>query len=211
MHLYKAKSFNGHLHYILWEIHETEDELRKDITLHPSDRLRMEKLTHPEKIREFLALRCCLKYYFGENPEVFYTAEGKPYLENGPPISFTHTAGFAGLVVGKKLPVGLDLEVHRDSIERIAPKFLRDDEKTTIDHNNRTAHITYYWGAKEVLVKIEGNRRLHFRKQLRISPFIYRDYAHTTAVFSGESSRAKYQLYFEKHQNLYLTYGWKVN
>ena len=60
-------------------------------------------------------------------------------------------------------------------------------------------------------MKIEGNRKLHFKKQLRISPFLYRDFTNTTAVYINDAGMSKYQLYFEKLENLYLTYGWKVN
>ncbi|MGB0177027.1 MAG: 4'-phosphopantetheinyl transferase family protein [Owenweeksia sp.] len=211
MPLFKVKSFKSHMHYIVWQISETEEELRREIKLYPTDHARLEKLKHPEKIKEFLALRCCLRHFFGENPEICYTPNGKPFLKNGPSVSFSHTSGFAGVAIGEGLDVGLDLEIHRESIQRIAPKFMREDENITLDPDHLTAHITYYWGAKEVLVKIEGDRKLHFKKQLRISPFLYRNHAYTTAVLSNGANLRKYQLYFEKHENLYLTYGWKVN
>lgn len=211
MPLYQAKSLNNHLSYIIWHIDESEEELREKIVLHPSDQKKLETLTHPAKIKEFLALRCCLSYHFGTNPEVWYTDKGKPYLQDLGFISFSHTQGYAGIIHSDTLEVGMDLEVHRKSIQRIAPKFLRREEARTIDPLHRTGHIIYYWGAKETLLKIEGNRQLNFKQQLRIHPFLYRDQQSTVGRLWNDSGSRNFRLYFEKSGPLYLTYGWKIN
>ncbi len=210
MPLYQTLSHKDIVKITLWQINETEEELKEQVHLFPADLERMDKIKHPVKIREFLALRCCLKQHFGENLPVFYTPEGKPYLKNGNHISFSHTHDFAGIVVSSGNEVGIDLEAHRDGIQRIAPKFLRPEEKLSSDPAHHTGHITFYWGAKEVMVKIEGNRRLNFKNQLQVKPFDYQDKTSTEAFFEGSASKGHYRLYFEKLENLYLTYGWKV-
>lgn len=194
---------------ILWKIDENEDYFHQMIALHPSDRQRLQRFSNEKKRKEFLALRCCLKDYFGNNPPVFYTDQGKPYLKNGYFISFSHTTGFAGIIVSKTCKVGIDLELFREGIKRIAHKFMRDEENKTLSKTNEVSHLTHYWGAKEVMVKITGDRRHDFRKELLICPFHYGYPGHTTGIISARDYKKEVLLFFENIDNLYLTYGWE--
>ena len=193
---------------LIWQIEESEEELKKGIVLHPSDSLKLSQLNYPDKRKEFLALRQCLRVYFGFNPEVFYQKEGKPYLNNNNNISFTHTRNYAAIIVSKKLNVGIDLESYREGIRRVAPKFMLDDGIQSLSKENEVEHLTQYWGAKEVVVKIEGNRRLDFKKDIIVPPFTYHDHHETEAKLVNNGNPKTYELHFSYFKPLTLTYGW---
>ncbi len=194
---------------ILWKITEKEDELKQQITLHQSDSERFKRFTHENKRKEFLALRCCLNKYFGQNPEVFYTADGKPYLKNGHYISFSHSRHYAGIMVSKTAEVGIDLELYREGILRIAHKFMRPEEDSSLQENTKIEHTTYYWGAKEVMVKITGDRKHNFLKELLVKPFDYAENTISTGFINAKEYSKEVCLHFEKMGELFITYGWE--
>lgn len=202
----KSTSFNATI--ILWKIDESEEELKKGIILSDDETFKLDKITHPHKRKEFLALRCCLKEFYGQNPEVHYHDTGKPYLVNGDYVSFSHTKNFAGIIQSTSANIGLDLELKRERILRIAHKFMSDIEEKSIDEKTRIEHLTYYWGAKEVLVKITGNRHLNFIQQLHIKPFKYKENTKTTGKVVEQHLVRESEIHFEKMDELYLTYGY---
>lgn len=209
MPLFIRKEIDSTATLLLWKITETEQELFHQITLRPSDKERFKRFTHENKRKEFLALRCLLCQYFGVNPEVFYTADGKPYLKNNHFISFSHSRQYAGIIVSKSVEVGLDLELYREGILRIAHKFMRQEEDASINEDTRVAHTTYYWGAKEVMVKITGDRKHNFLTELSVNPFEYSVKTESKGLIKTKTYSKEVCLYFEKQEDLFITYGWE--
>lgn len=210
MPLYQRFIISESTSIIIWKIEETEDELLKGIEMHTSDAERFQKFTNPKKRNEFLALRQCLAVYFGFNPPVHYNENGKPLLENGYHISFSHTEGFAGIIVCNQSPVGIDLELFRDRIKRISHKFLRLEEKKSILPETEVGHMTLYWGAKEVMVKITGNRRLNFINELAVTPFPFDNNSETSGTITTNEYSKNVKLFFRCIDNLHITYGWEI-
>lgn len=210
MPLYQRFNISESSSIIIWKIEETEDELMLGIEMHASDKERFQQFTNPKKRNEFLALRQCLVEYFGQNPEVHYNKDGKPFLKNGYHISFSHTDGYAGMIVCDKNPVGIDLELFRERIKRIAHKFLREEEKNSINDTSEVGHLTLYWGAKEVMVKITGNRRLNFINELSVEPFPYQANCETSGSIITTDYHKKIRLFFKSIEDLHITYGWEI-
>lgn len=210
MPLYQRINISENSSIIIWKIEEDEQQLLSGIQIHPSDQSRLEKFTNPKKRNEFLALRQCLKVYFNHNPEVLYTLDGKPYIENGHYISFSHTDGFAAAIICENNKVGIDLELFRDRILRIAHKFLRPEEKESIQESTEVGHTTLYWGAKEVMVKITGNRKLNFINELFVKPFPFDNNTETSGKIITRDYHKNVKLYFKCIEGLHITYGWEI-
>ena len=213
MPVFKEKKLNDKLNYILWEITEPLEELRLNLNLSAADLLRLSGFSHIQKQREFLAIRQCLKTYFGYCPDVMYTRNGKPLLKSeGLDVSFSHTRNYAAVLIGENTPfIGIDIETPRKTIERIASKFMREEEKETLSEVNTINHLLQYWGSKEVIVKIEDNKRLGFKSEIHVEPFIYEPFTSTNAILKQQGSIEKYYIGFEEHSPLILTYGWKID
>lgn len=210
MALLKTLNFDPVARVYLWKIEESLEDLLQGITLHDSDRQKFETIRHPEKQREFLGLRHCLKAHFGENPPVHYQDSGKPYLEASEFISFSHTHGYSAAIISNGLNVGLDLELYRPGIRKVAPKYMREEEGRTLSESKDVEHLLSYWGAKEVMLKITGNRKLDFRKQLRVNPFHYDVFKQTQGNVYANGSSMGVRIYFRELGDLFVTLGWEM-
>ncbi len=211
MPLLKTLNFDPIATVYLWQIEESVDELLQSVVLHPSDQKRFDSLNHIDKQREFLALRSCLAQHFGENPEVLYYDSGKPYLATEEKLSFSHTKGYSAVIISRDLEVGLDLELFRPGIRKVARKYMREEEKHTILEGSDVEHLLYYWGAKEVMVKITGDRRLDFKKQLRVKPYSHREFQTSDGAVYYSDHHKPVRFIFRHVGELYITLGWEWN
>lgn len=211
MPLLKILNFEPVAQVYIWKLEETAGQLLGGIKLHDSDREKYETLNHPEKKREFLGLRHCLKLHFGENPPVFYQKNGKPYLDNDLKVSFSHTNGYSAVIISDRQEVGLDLELYRPGIKKVARKYLREDESKTLREESAVEHLLAYWGAKEVMVKVTGNRRLDFKKELRIKPFSYLPFQKISGSILNNGIETPVRVFSCEVGELYVTLGWEVD
>ena len=107
-------------------------------------------------------------------PDIIVNDEtGKPNFKSSAiNISISHTVGFAAVILSKHCAVGVDVEAVVPKIERIAHKFLTEDEIAAIPADEKTAKLILYWSAKESLYKLYGWGALEFKTQLLIEPFV---------------------------------------
>ncbi|NLX66339.1 MAG: 4'-phosphopantetheinyl transferase superfamily protein, partial [Bacteroidales bacterium] len=96
--------------------------------------------------------------------------DGKPYLEDGSYyISISHTKDYAAIYLHKTQPVGIDIEIRSERVNKVAHKFVGDDEY--IDPSQTTVHQLLHWSAKESLFKLMEESEIHFKHHLHIHPF----------------------------------------
>jgi phosphopantetheinyl transferase len=103
---------------------------------------------------------------------------GRPYLLGPAPpaVSLSHSGEWvAALLAPAGTAVGIDIELVRDKAQRIARKFLNDDERLALesvilaDGPGPLAQQELYsllWSAKETLYKLAGQRGVIFRDSL---------------------------------------------
>lgn len=197
-------------HLAVWKITENESELYSRIQLHPSDEERYEQLHTSPRRREFLALRECLRQQIGYNPPVHYHSTGKPYLHRPENISFTHSHHYAAVIRSSHLRVGIDLEGRRPGIQRIQSRFVRPEEAHSLRPDLLLEQLTTLWSAKECAVKITGNRRLDFQREIRIAPFFQRSPQALNGRIVLPRGTVPIQLYSKQHSDFHLTFGWAL-
>ena len=123
---------------------------------------------------------------------------GKPYLENSLfEISISHSRDLAAVIAAPQA-VGIDIQKIVSKIERIAHKFMREEEMASLQEETRLEHLHVYWGAKEALYKAYGRRQLDFKEHIFINPF---EYDVTNGRCSGytekENEHIPFQLQYE--------------
>jgi 4'-phosphopantetheinyl transferase len=104
---------------------------------------------------------------------------GRPFLlgpMSSPAVSISHSGEWAAaLLAPAGTAVGIDVEVVRDKAQRIARKFLNEEELSVIDsiilENTSVAPpslelFSLLWSAKETLYKLAGQRGIIFRENL---------------------------------------------
>lgn len=116
---------------------------------------------------ERLATRVLLYTLIQDLKRIGYHSTGKPYIVGGDAyISISHTTGYVAVIVSQTDEVGIDIEKTGDRINRVAHKFIREDEYLPTDPAERTRALLLVWSAKEVMFKCLDQEAVDFRKHL---------------------------------------------
>ena len=127
--------------------------------------------------RAFLSVRKFCKEAGYTDFELHYDEFGKPHFLNDQHISITHSHHFSAIIISDET-VGIDIELQRDKIIRIADKFVNDTELNrlkvlaTIDYIKK---LTIKWGAKEAIFKIRNEKGISFKDHIKVDTFEIED------------------------------------
>lgn len=172
---------------LIWQIEETLEALQKNIKLSKADKIRFQKRKIISHQKEFLASRRLL-LEAGVSPEgLSHDPDGIPHLESGQQLSISHTKNLAGIALGSQ-PLGIDLEVYRPKIERIAPRFLNAKENYALESPMKIEKLSLIWTAKEALYKALKQKGIVFSEQLLVAPFQWGDPRGSAKVFFSDKT-----------------------
>jgi phosphopantetheinyl transferase len=159
---------------LIWHIEEPLEVLKKNLKLSKSDEIRFQNRRIVSHQKQFMASRRLLMEA-GLSPQTLYhDPYGIPLLESGQQLSISHTKNLAGIALGTK-PLGIDLEIFRPKIERIATRFLHDQESFALQGKGTIEKLTLIWTAKEALYKALKKKGIIFSEQLIVAPFEWGD------------------------------------
>jgi 4'-phosphopantetheinyl transferase len=114
--------------------------------------------------REFIIGRLLLHLVL-PNCHLTTLPNGKPVVDGGWHVSFSHSLDLVGLVVAE-IPVGLDIQVPDVKITHIQTKFCATKELEWIKNlSDPLAGATVIWSAKEAVFKVFGHE-VDFAKDL---------------------------------------------
>ena len=190
MPLYKTLTVNNHAKVLIWKIDEPFEQLSKGIFLTDENQQRVNSMKSDLHQRGFLSVRHLLKEIGYTDNDLVYDEYGKPHLKDGNFISITHSFIFSAIIFSSEQPVGVDIEMQRDKIVKIAHKFTPIEEyKSIANHDALVSKLTIVWGAKESLYKIYGKKKLLFLENIYIEDFSF-DTNETTGkiLYEGETS-----------------------
>lgn len=207
MALYLTKDLDddGRSRLGVWQITETEEELR-NLTSIPNDELEEISYIKSESLRkQKLAVRALLDVLFDEKVYLSHHDNGKPYIENNAiNISITHTDKYVAVLLNDSEEVGIDCEsLDRDfsAVEKMA---LSEDEKEDLEDDETRSHqLALYWCAKEAIYKKMSQYNLNFSEQIEVEDFRIHDEGELEATFTDrngekESLELEY-ITFDRH------------
>lgn len=193
----------------IWDITEPDSFFLERLELFPEEKQHIKSLKGRRK-SEWLAGRYLLHYMSGRNTRAACIKDeyGKPYLVDSPyHISISHSHNRVA-IIATPASVGIDIQKIVGKIERIAHKYMRDEEMNSLNPATRIEHLHVYWGAKEALYKAYGKRELNFRKHIHITPF---EYDLKEGFCSGqiikEDFSAQYQIWYEIKADFILVWS----
>jgi phosphopantetheinyl transferase len=176
MPLYKTIQVTPTIKVYIWKIEESEKVLSKGIQLTDHCQNRMDGMKSELHRKGFLSIRHLMAEAGYEDKDLFYDKAGKPHLYDGTHISITHSHQFTGIIFSKDREVGIDIEMQRKLITRIAHKFTPAEAYDHIsDKNDLVRKYTIVWGCKESLYKIYATVGLSFLNHIYISDFEFSD------------------------------------
>ena len=187
MGLYLKKELDNEAVIGVWQITETEEEL-KELSSTPSDEMEEISFIRSESLRkQRLAVRALLNTLFDEKVYLSHHDNGKPYLENNPVnISITHTEKYVAVILHEEENVGIDIESLDRDFSVVEKKALSEDEIEDLEDEKRNEQLAIYWCAKEAIFKLLSRYNVDFAEQIEIERFRPRGEGELEATFIGK-------------------------
>jgi len=172
MPLFETIQFNETTKILIWHITESFEELLSKVVLKEKTQQRLNGMKSQMHQRAFLSVRMLIQEMGFTDHEMHYDEFGKPYFNCHNHISITHSHDFAAIIISDET-VGIDMELQREKILRIADKFV-DTETSYLNTQNKVDYIkelTVIWGAKEAIFKIRNEKGISFKDHIRVNAF----------------------------------------
>ncbi|MCQ2177311.1 MAG: 4'-phosphopantetheinyl transferase superfamily protein [Bacteroidales bacterium] len=171
----------------VWQITESEDELRSLSSI-PSDELEEISYIRSASLRkQKLAVRALLDTMFDEKVYLSHHDNGKPYIENNAiNISITHTEKYVAVILTDDEEVGIDCESLDRDFSAVEKKALSEEEIDDLENNSRNEQLAIYWCAKEAIYKKMSQYRVDFAEQIEIDDFNPKEEGELTATFTDK-------------------------
>ncbi|MDR1373126.1 MAG: 4'-phosphopantetheinyl transferase superfamily protein [Dysgonamonadaceae bacterium] len=131
----------------------------------------LEKM-HEHRKCEWLSIRLLIKEMLGEEKEIRYQPNGKPYLTDGSHnISISHTKGYVAVILSRGKEVGIDIERISQRVKKVVKRFMNEEEIQHIPLDGEIVYLLLHWSAKESVFKVLNTEIVDFKKQIIISSF----------------------------------------
>ena len=172
MPLFKTINVSPTTQILVWKVTESFEELSGKVVLKEKTQDRLNGMKSELHQRAFLSVRMLLQEIGFADKNLYYDEFGKPHLDCHSHISITHSHYFAAIIVSDQT-VGIDMELQREKIIRIADKFI-DYEFGYLQTEPIEEYIkklTVIWGAKEAIFKIRNEKGISFKDHILVKPF----------------------------------------
>jgi 4'-phosphopantetheinyl transferase len=210
MPLLKTINFNPTTEILLWKITESLAELSAEVNLNPKNQQRFNGMKSELHQRAFLSVRKLLQLKGYTDFDLDYDQFGKPHLKDGKHISISHSHEFATVIFSGEI-TGIDIELQRDKIIRIADKFVEPEwEFLNKENQDYIRKLTVIWGVKESIFKIRNEAGISFKDHIHVHPFEIKDQSGIANLhFQNKSIQFKY--HFIEIDNFTLVYAFQQN
>ena len=211
MPLYKSIYIDTSSQILVWKITESYEKLLGEVQLNEKSLLRLNGMKSQLHQRAFLSVRKLLQEAGYSDFDLQYDESGKPHLNPNNcytepvEVSISHSNNFSTLIISDQ-KVGIDIEMQRDKIIRIADKFVNNKESLRLGDTNTLDYIkklTVKWGAKEAIFKIRNEPGISFKDHIWVNSFEIRDQK-TIATLEMENVKQQFSIYFEEFENFTL-------
>lgn len=170
MPLFYLKEISPTTRLAIWKIEESEAFFLSYVPL-------SSEISHPHKRLQHLAGRYLLQYLFPDFPihSIQIASTRKPFLENERyHFSISHCGDYAAVIVSSTDRIGIDIELQRPTVAKIAHKFLHTEEVNEALLADITS-LTILWSTKEAIFKWWGLGDVDFSEMIRVNKFTLTD------------------------------------
>lgn len=207
MPLYRTYK-QGDLTVAVWKVDETVEQLRSMFCQFSLYEKGFARFSAEKRKQEWLAVRVLLKEMLGEEKEIDYHPSGKPYLKDRSScISFSHTNGYVAVALHPTAEVGVDIEQYGHRVQRVASRFVREDEKVSIASGDEVYGLLLHWSAKETMFKLMDDQGVDFIDHLHIQPFVLRERGSFEAREYRSGKERGFLIHYDTHPDYVLTFA----
>jgi 4'-phosphopantetheinyl transferase len=118
----------------------------------------------------------------------------------------SHSFDYAAVMIGKS-PVGIDIELVKGKVERIADKFMRPEEMafiTTDEHRIQQLYVC--WCAKEAVYKCHGQKEVSFADNIILAPFQFAPKGELQVALDKEPVKNNYTVGYMQYEDYMIGY-----
>ncbi|MBO9583528.1 MAG: 4'-phosphopantetheinyl transferase superfamily protein [Flavobacterium sp.] len=198
MPLFQTIQFDENTKILIWEITESLEELLSKVVLKEKTQMRLDGMKSQMHQRAFLSVRMLIQEMGFTDKDLHYDEFGKPYFNCHNHISITHSYHFAAIIISHE-KVGIDMELQREKIQRIADKFT-DYECDYLDPSSTEAYIkklTVIWGAKEAIFKIRNEKGISFKDHINVDDFSLNE-SQTISSLHFDNLRKDFDVHYQE-------------
>lgn len=153
MALYFQQELNDCL-LAVWKLEESVSQLLDLLPQNDHYHQAVHQFASEHRQKEWLTVRATLFSLLGEEKEIVYESNGKPFLnDHSYQVSFSHTKGYVAVIVSKKNAVGIDIEQYSERVCKVTDRFMCSREKAFPYEGNLIWGYLLHWSAKETLYK----------------------------------------------------------
>ena len=195
--------------FALWKIEEEAAELYKQLQLDKHEKAYFEQISKSKRHLHWLGTRVLLRTMLrtDEYIDCKVDAHGKPYLVNLPyHISFSHSFDYAAVMMSRNATVGIDIELIKEKVERIAEKFMRPAEMAFIEEEHKIQHLYVCWCAKEAIYKCYGQKEVSFADNISIAPFEFSTEGSLEAHLHKDEVDLNYKVEYMQYEDYMIGY-----
>ncbi|MBD3725181.1 MAG: 4'-phosphopantetheinyl transferase superfamily protein [Flavobacteriaceae bacterium] len=226
MAFHKSIAINKTTTAYFWKITEDFNTLFREVQLKDTSLSRLEKMKSERHQKGFLAVRMLLQHIGYSDYDLFYDEKGKPHLEikgkrqkakdkseflhtkNLLPfsqnhlgeeihISISHSFDFSCICISSDKIVGIDIEIVKPKILKIAPRFMDISHLENLSEVEKIQKATVIWGAKESIFKIKNEKGISFPQHIFENPFLLSD-SRCDAELRFNNKTEKFDIHFYK-------------
>lgn len=208
MPLYRTYG-NDSLKVGVWKVDESIGQLRSMLHSFSLYEAGYAKFKADNRKQEWLAVRVLLKALCGgEEKEIVYTESGKPLLKDGSAhVSFSHTKGYVAVAMHPTAEVGVDIEQYGTRVQKVASRFVREDELPSVQAGDEVYALLIHWSAKETMYKLMEEEAVDFLEHLCIRPFVPAASGTLLAYETRTLANRQFRICYDTHPDYVLTYS----
>jgi phosphopantetheinyl transferase len=194
--------------FAIWKIEEEAEELYSQLQLNEHEKAHYESLKVGKRNLHWLGTRVLLRKMLRTDEYIDFKVDGhgKPYLVNLPyHISLSHSFDYAAVMISKE-PVGIDIELVKEKVERIAHKFMRKEEMAFINPKDKINQLYVCWCAKEAVYKCFGQKEVSFVHNILLEPFNFEGHGCVNAHLHKGKTRLDYRVGYLQYNGYMIGY-----
>ncbi|MCK9611663.1 MAG: 4'-phosphopantetheinyl transferase superfamily protein [Bacteroidales bacterium] len=193
----------------VWHITETSVNLMDNYSLCCEEKSPINDFVHENRKKHWLSYRLLLRQMIPDSFNIEYDYTGKPLITKNKEyeqVSISHSGEFAAVIISNRKKVGIDIEKISKRIEKVAAKFLCNEEQNFMNNDLRLDYLCVSWSAKEALYKVFGADFYDFANQMLLKPFSLSDTGVIDAQLKNEGYSVHCLIHYQKIQDYFLSY-----
>ena len=107
--------------------------------------------------------------------------------------------------------IGIDLELRRDLVKKIARKFAAEKFVYESEHNSDDfiRKLTVIWGVKEAVFKVRNEIGISFKEHIFVRPFEMDD-KQTISLLDFNDAKQEFEVFFTEIESYTLVWLWET-